>query len=465
MGQEVTTIATFNGVNGSSPVFGPVQGVDGNFYGTTYAAGANNRGSVYQVTAESQLTTVYSFCAQAGCTDGEYVYGGLVLGADGAFYGITVGGGLPTNPDGTAFKITSKGTLTTLYSFCAKQNCTDGAFPATPLALGSNATYYGTTSGGGANNLGTVFKVSSKGQLATVYNFCPQAGCADGQGPFGPGLFAGTDGNFYGIAAGGVNGHGVAFRLTPAGKESVLYSFCSRSNCVDGSTPQALVQVGANFYGLTMSGGTGVGCGVGCGTVFKLTSAGKLATLYNFCPQTNCVDGADPVSLTLATDGNLYGTTSQGGTANGGVLFSISPAGKFTTLYSFCSETNCPDGAFPGALTQATTGVFWGTTQAGGTNFSTCSGGCGTVFTLNMGLAPFIEAVPASGKVGSTVLILGNSLTGSTSVTFNGKAAAFKVVSSTEITVTVPAGATTGSVKVVTPHRTLTSNAAYRVTP
>jgi uncharacterized repeat protein (TIGR03803 family) len=165
---------------------------------------------------------------------------------------------------------------------------------------------------------------------------------------------------------------------------------------------------------------------------------------------------------------NLYGTTIEGGANNScdahgvvgcGTIFEITSEGKVTVLHSF----NATGGEAPyGRLVQATNGTFYGTTEGGGTS-SNCSGGCGTVFSLSVGLGPFVETIPASGKVGTKVTILGNSLTGATHVTFNGKAATFKVVSSTEITTTVPKGATTGKVSVKTPSRTLTSNVSFRV--
>jgi uncharacterized repeat protein (TIGR03803 family) len=159
-----------------------------------------------------------------------------------------------------------------------------------------------------------------------------------------------------------------------------------------------------------------------------------------------------------ANDGNLYGTVNSVGTS-GGNLFKITPSGTLTTLYSFCEQSGCPDGNNPVALVQTTDGNFYGTTNTGGAH------GDGTVFSLSTGLGPFVETLPTSGKVGRRVGILGTDLTGATSVTFNGTAATFTVVSHSLITATVPAGATTGEVQVVTPSGTLSSNVAFRVTP
>jgi len=164
-------------------------------------------------------------------------------------------------------------------------------------------------------------------------------------------------------------------------------------------------------------------------------------------------------------DTNLYGTTSSGGhgtVTGGGVIFSINPnGGIMTPLYNFCYLEGCTDGQYPYAvLIQGTDGTFFGTTDNGGT-----SGNNGTVFSLSMGLGPFVETLPTAAKVGAAVQILGNSLTGTTSVTLNGTAAAFTVVSGSEITTGVPTGATAGYVQVVTPSGTLSSNVPFVVPP
>jgi uncharacterized repeat protein (TIGR03803 family) len=355
-------------------------------------------------------------------------------------------------------------------------------------------TFYGTAYYGGdcssQGGCGTIFKISPNGKFTRLYSFCSLTNCADGANPYA-GLVLGTDGNFYGTASSGGTGRncpgnracGTVFKITPKGKLTTLYSFCELPNCDDGADPYAgLVQaVDRNFYGTTFAGGdaSASGCNsFGCGTIFKITPKGRLTTLHAFCIQRSCPDGYDlSAGLVQGTDGNFYGTTEVGGTAcdtvlyiqsttsatvyGCGTVFKITPTGALTTLYSFCPEGYpCIDGMDPQAgLLQGTDGTFYGTTGSGGAD------GSGTVFSLAVGLGRFVETRPTSGKAGTSVIILGTNLTGTTGVSFNGTAAAFTVVSKSEIKTTVPAGANTGYVKVTTPSGTLTSNVPFRVIP
>jgi len=444
-----STLANFAGGNGANPYAdGLVQGVDGNFYGTTQRGGAHTSGTVFKVTPSGAITTLYSFCSLANCADGAFPIAGLILATDGNFYGTTFGSG-GTSGFGTAFKITPTGTLTTLYTFCSQKNCKDGSEPAAPLVQATDGNFYGATELGGVMNRGAVFKITPAGVHTTLYSFCAQANCADGTKPVG-GLIQASDGNLYGTTEfGGTGSQGTVFQITTTGTLTTLHNF----SLGDGGDPQgALVQASdGTFYGTTGQGGTH-----NAGTVFNITSAGSLTTLYNFCSQTNCADGSGPVAgLILGTDGNFYGATYQGGlNSNFGTAFQITAGGTLTSLHTFTGS----DGARPfGSLTQATNGTFYGTTYDHGSHSD------GTVFSVSTGLGPFIESVPASGKVGTAVVILGNNLTGTTSVTFNGTAAKFKVISSTEIKTAVPTGATTGSIVVTTPTGTLTSNVPFTV--
>jgi uncharacterized repeat protein (TIGR03803 family) len=230
-----------------------------------------------------------------------------------------------------------------------------------------------------------------------------------------------------------------------------------------GFSPNGLVQAtNGDFYGTAFDGGSGKG-----GTVFRMTPSGTLTTLYSFCSvpgQTDCTDGYQPLfGVIQASDGNLYGTTSSDGThvdntGKGGTIFRITPAGTFTSLYSFCAQTNCTDGTGPGALMQGTNGYIYGIAGGGAKDH-------GQIFQLSPGLRPFVETQTAAGKVGTPVRILGSTLTGATGVTFNGTAATFRVVSGYEIVATIPTDATTGFVEVATPGGTLQSNSEFTVKP
>ena len=414
-------------------------------------------GTFFRMTPGGSLTVLYNFCVQPNCADGSSPTW-LVLGADGNFYGTAFGGGAYAN--GTVFKITPRGMLTTIYSFCALPNCADGAAPF-GLIQATDGNLYGTTDQGGAGNSGTVFKVTPGGALTTLYSFCSQANCTDGSTPYAT-VIQGTDGNFYGTTGyGGAYNSGTAFKVTPSGKLTTLHSFCAEANCADGFFPQsALVQAAnGNFYGATGSESGGV--------VFKINAAGALQVVYSFCAKPDCTDGDDPFAgLTLATDGNFYGTILQGGTSGdcagsqgGGTIFRVTPGGTLTTLHHFNGT-----GYFViGTLLQATSGTFYGPAEFGGPSNPDCSGSYGTIFSLDVGLLPFIETLPTSGKVGEGIRILGKDLTGATSVSFNGRAALFNVVSPTEIETNIPEGATTGFVTVTTPAATLKSNGEFRV--
>lgn len=462
LAQTLTTLVNFNLTNGANPYAPLVQATDGNLYGTASAGGASTAcfgggcGTIFRVTPAGTLTTIYSFCTQANCADGSYPTAGLIQAATGAFYGTSEQGG--ANSYGTVFRITSAGALMTLYSFCARTNCADGSNPFAGL-LQANGNLYGTTYMGGVNLDGTIFKLTSGGALTTLYSF---------QGPSGgatpsASLVQGTGGNFYGITEFGganntcppYNGCGTVFKITPGGALTTLHSF----NGIDGSRPYAglVAATDGNLYGTTEEGGAN-----NHGTVFKISSSGTLRTLHNF----NVTDGSGPYGgLVQATDGQFYGTTQFGGSSTAcsggcGTLFKITSSGALISLYSFCAKASCTDGTAPlAALMQATDGNFYGTSYGGGAN------GDGTIFSFSTGLGPFVKTLPTSGKVGAQVSILGTNLTGATSVTFNGAPAAFTVVSASQITTTVPAGATTGKVQVVTPGGRLVSNVAFRVLP
>jgi uncharacterized repeat protein (TIGR03803 family) len=457
--QTLTTLASFDGTNGNGVYLANlVQGTDGNFYGVTYHGGPNNGngcsnlgcGTVFKITPTGTLTTLYNFCAMTNCADGAIPVAGLIQGANGSFYGTTTLGGTSTACGtygcGTIFEITPTGTLTVLHSFAF----TDGLYPSAALILGKDGNFYSTTAEGGANSVGTIYKISQKGTLTTLHSF----NGTDGELTNSP-LVQATNGNFYGTAVeGGTSGYGTVFEMTPSGIFTVLHNFA----LTDGALPYAgLVQASnGNLYGTTYLFGSG-----NYGTVFEITPTGTLTTLVNF----DFTNGGEPLAgLVQASDGNLYGTTSAGaGLIGAGGIYQLSLAGTYTQVYNFCLLSQCMDGSIPQAgVIQGTNGDLYGTTSMGG---SGTGGGMGTVFSFANNLKPFVVLSPTSGKVGTSVIILGNNLTGSTKVSFNGTSATFKVVSSTEIKTTVPTGAKTGFVSVTTPSGTLKSNVAFRVTP
>jgi len=226
---------------------------------------------------------------------------------------------------------------------------------------------------------------------------------------------------------------------------------CKPGNESLGATPVQIIQASdGNFYGVDAQGGGSSNYGA----IFKVDQAGNYSVIYTL--PNDIQFAAGPFGLMQATDGNLYGVTEAGGQYYDGTLFKVTTSGEFTRLYSF----NGKNGNGPlAAPVQATNGLFYGTTELGGKN------NAGTVYSYNAGLAPFVAFVLPTGALGQSAQILGQNLTGTTSVTFNGVAAtSFTVESNTYMTAIVPAGATTGPVVVTTPTGTLTSNVSFRIT-
>ncbi len=401
-----TTLVNFNGANGQTPINGVTLASDGNFYGSTddlaglsLALPINRRqparpgflpllhpdinsagsGTIFKMTPSGTLTTLYAFCAQgnSACPDGAAPVGGVIEASDGNFYGITNEGGAADF--GSVYQLSPAGKLKTLYSFCAQGNsaCPDGAYPVGGLIPGADGNFYGATASGGANDSGSVFKITPLGVLSTIYSFCSQSSCADGSTPYS-GIVQGSDGNFYGTTSvgGNSNDDGIVFSVSPIGKLKVLHSFCSDggSACTDGENPETIPVEASdgNFYGTAVGDGAN---GTG-GVLFSVSPSGAYSAVYSFCGQTDCGDGYDPSTVFPGSDGNIYGVTpSGGGTAYTGTIFRYTLAGKFSTLYRFCSG-NCDDGSSPEAVLQGTDGNFYGAAFAGGTAHD------GTVFKL-----------------------------------------------------------------------------------
>ncbi len=350
-------------VDGEYPQAGPIEGSDGYYYGTTtYGGSSSSYGTVYKVKADGStvVSALYTFADGA---DGANPVGGLVQGADGNLYGTTTVGG--TNGYGTVFKVTTNGTLTTLHAF-GGPGATDGFNAYGTLIQGVDGYLYGTAYSGGTNNsYGTVYKISTDGStFITLHQFCTIGG-TDGANPRG-GLVQGSDGYLYGttqigpVAGEFAQGEGTVFKISTNGATfTTLHSFTGN----DGEFPQGAPVLDGNgyLYGTTSSGSTNAG------TVFKISTNGtSFTTLYGFG---GGADGGQPNGgLFLRNyDGYLYGTTYSGGSASQGTMFRIGTDGRaFTTLWNFSSGAY---GELPvGAIIEGSDGYLYGCAQDGGNN-------------------------------------------------------------------------------------------------
>ena len=318
-------------------------------------------GAAMVIAAPAQtFTTLVNFNG----TNGIYPwYVSLVQGTDGNFYGTTSGGG-PGN-GGTVFKMTPAGVLTTVYAF--NDETSNIAVPQAGLIQASDGNFYGTAFGD--LTPGSVYKIGPGGTLAAIHVFSN----TDGAGPEAP-LVQGMDGNFYGTTAGGgPDDDGTIFKITPSGTITTLCTFGSLGAIGDEPIGGLIQAADGNFYGTTLNGGA-----ADAGTIFRITPDGTLTTLYAFGQVSGDGwgpgDGSGPYArLTQARDGNFYGTTSGGGPSGWGVVFRLTPAGTMTTLYAFSGG----DGGEPySGLLQASDGNLYGTTVRGGAN------NMGTVFEM-----------------------------------------------------------------------------------
>jgi len=371
----------------------------------------------------SPLSTLHSFSV---FPQGAQPEAALIQASDGNFYGTTVDGGT-NGGNGTIFRLTPGGAISTLHTFSGGN---DGAHPRGTLAQGTDGSLYGTCYEGGADGLGTVFKMSTSGKFATLYSF---TGGSDSADP-AAGLVQASDGNFYGTASGSSD-YGAVFRITPNGTFTTVYSFTGGG---DGAYPYcALVQcTDGNLYG-TCSGG---GDASGDGTIFQVSTNGTFNTLYTF---TGGNDGSGPdAGLIQGIDGNLYGTATYGGNTSGdGTIFQVSTNGTFTMLWNF---TDSSDGANPNAgLIQAANGTLYGTASYGGNDAFGGSGGLGTLFNITTNGATFTtvhEFTGGSDGANSYAgLILGKSgsLFGTTAYGMNNDAGTIFTVTPTGLYATL----------------------------
>ena len=344
---SVTTLYTFPSTDSlfSAPL---MEAGDGNIYGVASSGGADGFGYVYRVNGATQV--VSPFYTFTGGANGLTPVGGVTQGSDGNLYGTTagfMGKGTVVNA-GTIFKLTLSGTLTTLHSFTS---ATDGSTPLGTLVQGTDGNFYGMTVQGGANGLGTLFKISSSGTFTKILDFTSATGGWNTNSSQST-LVQANDGNFYGVSGeGGANNYGDIFQLTPAGVLTVLYSF---TNGADGVGPiGGLVQASDGYlYGVTSDTFDG-GALAPSPTIFKISTAGAFTTLFSLgsCAENDGINGSDPTAgLFLAGNGDFYGATRDSGSGGcgptGGTLYEFAAPSTYNVEYDFPSTINGPTASF-----------------------------------------------------------------------------------------------------------------------
>jgi uncharacterized repeat protein (TIGR03803 family) len=342
---------------------------NGALYGTTSGGGTHAGGTVFSITTSGTEEVLHSFaCTRRRCSssDGRFPNAALI-DVNGTLYGTTSSGGsvaCQKNGCGTVFSITKTGTEQVLHAFAGAPS--DGSNPYASL-IDVNGTLYGTTAGGGTNNDGTLFSITTSGTEQVLHSFAGAP--SDGSNPYAS--LVNVNGTLYGTAfGGGTYKDGTVFSITTNGTERVLHSFAGASS--DGANPSAsLIDVSGELYGTTSAGGAR-----GLGTVFSITKTGKEQLLYSFV---GTPDGFYPTASLLYVDGLLYGTTLHGGTNNDGSIFSVTTSGAEQILHSFAGAPS--DGANPAGSLIDVNSTLYGATSGGGNN-GTRYNSDGTIFVL-----------------------------------------------------------------------------------
>jgi uncharacterized repeat protein (TIGR03803 family) len=442
------------------------------------------------VPLRSQTVTVHVF---TDSPDGSEPDAPLVQGRDGKLYGTTGQGGtnVCTNLGydtgcGTIFNLDTSGNLTVLHSF----DGTDGFGPQ-GVILASDGNFYGAAQLGGAYGFGTLFRITASGVFTKLHDF---ANGADGEYSQDQ-LLQALDGNLYGFTQTGL------YRASPSGTITSLFNFPGSFPVTNNRAP--LIQAPDGSLYSSMAYGYYNGQTYPCGSIVRFNLQGTVISEHDFGCSLTQPSGNFPYSaLTLASDGNFYGTNVGGGSGSVGTAFKLNPQSNLlTVLHDYTRASESPyagliqgtdgnfygvviysDAAYSGTVDQLTpAGIYtevgdlpyhgedfpyWSLIQHTSGKFYGSSwfaenqpGYYGSVYSFDNGLAPFITFVRAQGKIGSTVQILGQGFKGTTSVIFNGvPASSFSILSATYLTAVVPAGATSGPVTVQTSNRTLTSN-------
>lgn len=499
---------TTDGCDDQQPV--PLaQGWDGNLYGQMYSGGKNSYGTAWKVTPSGTFTAIASFAYPSS----NNAVGGLALALDGNYYGVSVHGG--ANGVGYVFKVTPTGVLTILYSFTSSldggfdgepltigpdgnlygfdwyncyffkitvstgkfsnvsHTCPQGGFFA--LTLGADGNFYGVADNNGTFGKGFVYRVNTAGKISVLHNFDG----TDGESPIGN-LVQATDGDFYGVTSQTPTNAfaGEIYKVTPSGKVTVLHTFASNGSEGANIVSGLVAASDGNLYGTSNTGGTH-----NSGVLYKLTRTGTFTVVHNFdCATDGCNNW---VPLVQRTDGTLFGISQGGGTYNTGTVYRLASSSlpSFLTVQNYSAKSGATVNILGNGFTGATA-VKFGSIAATSfkvvnstlitavvpptaiTSLVSVTTPTGTVSAQkNLKVAPTVTGFdPPSGPVGTQVVIKGTSFTGATKVTFGGVAATqFTVNSVTEITATVPSGALTGKIVVVTPAGTGSTATSFTV--
>lgn len=400
------------------------EGRDNNLYGTTAVGGTHQKGTIFKVGPSGGYTVLYNFDGPHG----SQPLSGLTLGLDGNLYGMAEREG--AHGYGNIFKITPAGAFSVVYDF---KGGPDGGLPTSPLIVGADGNFYGTSYPGAA------FRMTPAG-VVTVISKIPTSSYAP--------LLQAKDGTFYGVTEfGGKYSAGSVFHIV-GGNYTILHSFDGPS----GSYPTGGLVEGSdgNFYGTTTAGGS-----TNAGVVYRINTSGGYRVMFDW-DNVHTLNGYQSYSGMIAgADGNLYGTTVWGGQYGYGVLFSMTTDGDYSVLYDFNTPTG--QGAYATPM-QHTNGKIYGITSRGGAAYY------GVVYSFTNSFAPFIQLTTNSGLVGNQVGILGKGFAQASSVEFNGTPASFHVLSNTFMTATIPSGET-GFVRVNMAFGDQTSSRVFRVTP
>ncbi|MEY4761144.1 MAG: hypothetical protein RLZZ200_1000 [Pseudomonadota bacterium] len=397
---DLAGTASTNGISGRGEL---LLASDGYFYAVQSGGGANGAGAVMRVSADGAAVVVHAF--KGDSTEAILPYAGLIQASDGRLYGTSYAGG--TKSLGTIYRLGLDGTYTTLYSFLKDSN--GGYRPYGGLVQGPDGALYGTTLQGGTNNTGTLFRLTLDGTYTQLLSF---TGATNGANPEGP-LVVGTDGLLYGTTmTGGANDRGTIFKVTTSGTYTLLYSFeiidkfnTNGDGINDkGANPRAGLRLGpdGNFYGTAYQGGAN-----GYGTVFRVTPSGTVTLLHTFAGIPT--DGSHPLApVTVMPDGTLYGTTSDGGTGNGGTAWRRTPGGTWSLLHSFSGSAQSA-AASPLAAVDGTS-LYAGLVPLNGylygLTYSDHIGVAGTVYKLDLGSA---GTLPVTFSVSPEAITLGSS--------------------------------------------------------